>query len=117
MELLSESDPVWSCICGWGCSGTRPTICSAAPGSRRRVRGCTGLSSCWFLVVFILMIRLIGSLVEFLGAVSASVVSAMRLYWLALAVLYCKMGLSGVTVPLGLVLGRLLVSHFLASAM
>ena len=81
------------------------------------MRGCTGLSSCWFLVVFILGIWLIGSLVGFWVLVSASVVSAMRLYWFALAVLYCKMGLSGVTVPLGLVPGRLLVSHVSASAM
>ena len=42
--------------------------------------------------------------------------SAMRIYWLALAVLYCKIGGSGVTVPWRRP-GRLLVSQVSASAM
>ena len=84
----------------------------SVPGSRRRVRGCTGLSAYWSLVVLMLGSRLIGSL----GG-SGSVVSAMRLYWFALAVLYCKIGRSGVTVPRGRLPGRLFVSHVSASAM
>ena len=47
---------------------------------------------------------------------SGSGASAMRIYWLALAVLYCKIGGSGVTVPRRRP-GRLLVSQVSASAM
>ena len=76
------------------------------------MRGCTGLSACWSRVVLTLGSRLIGSLEG-----SGSVVSAMRLYWFALAVLYCKIGRPGVTVHRGRLPVRLLVSHVSASAM
>ena len=94
-------------------------MCSVAPGSIRiRVQGCTGLSSCWLLVVSTLGIRLAGSLVgSCTGAGFATVVSAMGVYWFVLAVPNCRMGLSRVTVPLVPVLRRLLGNnHALSSA-
>ena len=79
------------------------------------VRGCTGLSSCWLLVVFTPGIWLAGSLVgSCTSAGSVSVVSAMWVNWLVnwFTVINCRRGLPGVTVPLGLVPGRLVINHF-----
>ena len=94
---------------------------AVAPGSRRagsrgrRVRGSTGLSSCWLLVVFIPGIWLAGSLVgSCTGAGSVSVVSAMGVNWFTVAVANCKMGLSGVTVPLVPVFLRVGINHSLS---